>query len=197
MQRHENMINLCDAVEVSSGTPQFRIAESSDAAAPVYTFYSQADLEDDRTAPMARKELKKQIRTFDQVSTVSTGEVVFSLLSGTAAVVQSDHDGYLITQNYAVLAPSKALDARYLVYLLNENPQIKRQMHLGQQGSVTMKYTLRQLYDLKLPDLPSLGKQECIGELYLSQLRLAALKKRSSELETSLVLAAIREADQL
>ena len=39
------MLRIHDVVNVVSGTPQFRIAETLDPAAPVYKFYSQADLE--------------------------------------------------------------------------------------------------------------------------------------------------------
>ena len=46
------------------------------------------------------------------------------------------------------------------------------------------------------PDLPSREKQGAIGELYLNQLRLDALRKRASELETTLVMEKIRKADR-
>lgn len=188
-------MNICDAVQLVSGTPQFRIAEDSRLDAPVYRFYTQVDLENDLCGLSGSDEMRKQIRTSDAVSTTLTGDVVFSLLSGTAAVVQASHVGYLLTQNYVTLIPDTSIESTYLVYLLNEDRQIRRQLRQGQQGSATMKFTLKQISSLVLPKLPSLEKQASIGELYLNQLRLNALRKRASELETRLVLAAIREMD--
>lgn len=192
------MVYLRDCVELSSGTPQFRISESADAAAPIYYFYAQSDLEDDLKGLIApgAQSVRRQIRTFDAVCTASEGEVVFSLLSGTAAIVGTAHQGYVLTQNYVVLSPSKDLDPRYLVYLLNESRWVRRQLRQGQQGSITMKYTIKQLNTLGLPPLPSLEKQGVVGELYLNQLKLDALRKRASELDTALVLGTIREASQ-
>lgn len=189
------MAGICENVRFVSGTPQFRIVEDMSASAPLYYFYGQADLEDDLNGLMSSDIPRKQIRTFDSVVSVSEGDVVFSLLSGTASVVQASHSGFLLTQNYVILVPSHRIDARYLVYLMNENRFIKSQLRKGQQGSVTQKYTLKQIKSLELPPLPSRERQGLIGEVYLSQLKLNALRKRASDLETALVLETIREAD--
>ena len=189
------MPNINQFVSFLSGTPQFRITECSSAEAPVYTLYSQADLENDLRRLMTPHS-GKPIRTFDKVCVAFAGEVVFSLVSGMAAIVQAEHDGYLLTQNFVTLAPSSQIDARYLVYLLNENRQIKHQFHRSRQGSSTMKYTIKHLAALELPPLPPLDRQKLIGELYHAQLRLDALRKRATDLETILVLEAIRKADE-
>ena len=196
------MILLSNVVDFISGTPQFRIVEDAHESAPIYVVYSQADLEDDlnglinKSGPIALSESKKRIKTSDVVVTALSGDTVFSLLSGTAAIILPKHDGYLLTQNYVKLVTSDAIDSRYLVYLLNEDPAIRRQLQLGQQGSITMKFTVKQLKALELPALPPMARQGIIGELYLNQLKLGALRKQVSERETTLVLAAIREANQ-
>lgn len=196
------MMLLSDVVDLISGTPQFRIEEDTHESAPIYAVYSQTDLEDDlnglvgKSGSIAPSESKKRIRTSDIVVTALSGDTVFSLLSGTAAIVLPEHDGYLLTQNYVKLVTSNAIDSRYLVYLLNEDPTIRRQLRLGQQGSITMKFTVKQLKALELPTLPPMARQGIIGELYLNQLKLDALRKQVSERETTLVLAAIREANQ-
>ena len=189
------MIRITRVTSFVSGTPQFRIEEDMSARAPLYAFYTQSDLEGDLKGMASPNVARKQVRTFDSVITASTGDVVFSLLSGTAALVRAEHSGYLLTQNYVVLVPSRAIDASYLVYLLNENSDVRRQLRMGQQGSSTQKFSIRQLRALELPALPSHEKQKLIGGLYLSQIRLHALRKRASDLETALVLEAIREAD--
>lgn len=190
------MVFLRNVVNTISGTPQFRIVEDADSAATTYAFYTQADLEDDLRGLISQNDVRKHVRTSDKVVTASSGDVVFSLLSGTAAIARLNHQGYLLTQNYVVLKPLIEIDARYLVYLLNECRQIRHQLYVGQQGSMTMKHTLGQLRDLVMPGLPSGEKQKVIGELYLSQLKLEALRKRASESETALVLGAIRKAEQ-
>ena len=189
------MINICKVASFLSGTPQFRIAEDISGSAPLYYFYAQADIESDLRGLSETSAPKKQIRTFDSVVTASTGDVVFSLLSGTAAMVRAEHNGYLLTQNYVVIAPANGIDARYLVYMLNECRDVRNQLRMSQQGSATMKYTLKQLKELRLPRLPSQERQRLIGELYLDQLRLHELRKRASGLETVLVLETLREAD--
>lgn len=190
------MVPIHDIVEFLSGTPQFRIVETTNNDAPAYYFYAQSEIEEDLAGLESKVANRKQIKTFDTVTTVSTGDVVFSLISGKAAIVQAVHSGYLLTQNYVMLVPSDGIDARYLVYTLNENREIKRQLQSGKQGSATLKYTIRQLNALLLPRLPSREKQGVIGELYFSQIRLDALRKRASELETTLVMEKIRKADR-
>lgn len=184
------------AIDVISGTPQFRIVEDLSAEAPSYFFYSQSDLEADLKNLSSVQYARKQIRTFDEVVVTSPGEVVFSLLSGTASIVRAERSGYLLTQNYAKLAPLGEIDARYLVYMLNEDKWVRRQLRMGRQGSATIKYTLAQLNDLRLPSFPSREDQRLIGELYFNQLELEARKQRASQLETAIVLETIRKANQ-
>lgn len=190
------MVSIKKIAKLISGTPQFRITEDGGDAAPTYVFYAQTDLEEDLRGLGSSDGARKQVKTFDKVKTAVKGDVVFSLLSGTATIVREEHQGYLLTQNYVVLKPSDEIDARYLVYLLNENRQVRHQLYMGQQGSATMKYTLSQLNDLKLPLFPPRARQELIGDLYFNQLRLEALRKRASESETTLVLGTIGKTEQ-
>jgi hypothetical protein len=191
------MMRLVEIVELNSGTPQFRIKESPNAEAPAYFFFGQSDIEDSLTGIATHGGSGKQIRTFDNVSTLESGDVIFSLISGKAAIVRSTHSGYLFTQNYVKLVPVPSVDPGYLVFMLNENADIKRQLHSGQQGSATLKFTIRQLSDLIFPVLPPIEKQRVIRELYFYQLRMAALKNRVAELETKLVVARLKEATDL
>lgn len=187
------MIPFTKIATFHSGTPQFRIGEDLDPQTPCYYLYSQTDLEEDLKGLFDFNTDRRQIRTHDVVITASAGDIVFSLLSGTAALIQKDHEGFLLTQNYVVITPSNDLDHKYLVYLLNENPSIRHQLRIGQQGSVVGKYTLNQLKSLELPPLPEKEKQQLIGELYCNQLKLEALRKHVAELETTLVFEQIKE----
>ncbi|WP_165090750.1 restriction endonuclease subunit S [Neisseria yangbaofengii] len=182
---------LGDLAQFQSGTPQFRITESSKPSDPIYDYYTQSDLDADFwriETPTAQK----QVRTADSVALLNAGDTLFSLISGRAVRVQAIHQGRLYTQNYIKLTPTPELDANYLVYLINENAEIARQFGLGLQGSQVLKYTVRQLKALQLPALPSLKQQEIIGSIYLKSQRLTTLKKQIADNEHRLILARLQ-----
>ena len=199
-------MQMTEIADLNSGTPQFRIKESLDVDAPVYFFYGQPEMEDDLTGVETHSSSnsssggnsissgRKQIRTFDTVDTLKCGDLAFSLISGKATIIRDSHNGYLFTQNYVKVAPTPTIDTRYLVYMLNENTDIKRQLQTGQQGSVTLKFTIRQLSDLIFPIPPPIEKQRVIGELYFNQIKLAALKKRVAASEAKLIIGKLKEA---
>ncbi|HEY2493724.1 MAG TPA: restriction endonuclease subunit M [Paenibacillus sp.] len=176
-----------------SGSPQFRIKEVLDDKAPLYTYYGQQDIDDDLVGIDSDGSDGKRVRTFDKVSTLCQGDVVFSLISGKSTIVGVKHQGYLYTQNYVKLVPDEKVDSKYLVYLLNEDNFIKKQFQMGLQGSQVLKHTLKQVKELELPDLPTIEKQCIIGELYFNQLRLEALRNRMANLETAIVLEKLGE----
>jgi restriction endonuclease S subunit len=188
------MKKLSELVGLVSGSPQFRITEVFDEKTPLFTYYSQTDLTDDLVGIISKNVDNKQVRTNDKVSTLCDGDVVFSLITGIAAMVRKEHEGYLYTQNYVKLLPGNNIDPKFLVYLINENKTIKKQFVLGLQGSQVLKYTLRQLKELEMPKVPSVDKQKIIGQVYFNQLRLQALKNRAAELETKIILSKLEEA---
>lgn len=188
------MEKLSEMVEFVSGSPQFRITEVFDVNAPLYTYYSQTDIGDDLVDIVSSNVDNKQVRTQDKVNTLYTGDVVFSLISGISTIVRKEHEGYLYTQNYVKLIPNENVDSQYLVYLLNEDKSIKKQFLMGLQGSQVLKYTLKQVKELELPELPSIEKQQIIGEVYFNQLRLQALRNRAANSETTILLAKLEEA---
>lgn len=186
-------MKITEIVELNSGTPQFRITESSDSAASEYVFFGQAELDADLTGMDVLNANGKKIRTHDNVCTVIEGDVLFSLISGKATIVRTRHNEYLYTQNYVKLIPNSHIDACYLVYMINENEDIKRQLHVGQQGTVVLKYTIRQLNSLVFPTLPEIRKQRLIGSLYFNQLRIAALKIRLATTETKQIIEKLKK----
>lgn len=188
------MRKLNEMVEFVSGSPQFRITEVFDVNAPLYTYYGQPDLDDDLVDIVSSNVGNKKVRTLDKVNTLYSGDVIFSLISGISTIVRKEHEGYLYTQNYVKLVPNENVDSKYLVYLLNENKLIKKQFLMGLQGSQVLKYTLKQVKELELPELPSIEKQQMIGEVYFNQLRLQALRNRVANSETIILLAKLEEA---
>lgn len=191
------MKRLEGVVEFVSGSPQFRIKEVFDYNAPLYTYYGQQDMEDDLVGMDSHGSDSKQVRTFDKVNTLCQGDVVFSLISGKSAIVGEIHQGYLYTQNYVKLVPNDKVDSKYLVYLLNEDTCMKKQLQMGLQGSQVLKYTLKQVKELEVTALPTIDRQRMIGELYFNQLRLEALRNRAANLETIVVLEKLREGVKL
>lgn len=189
------MIRLDHIAQFVSGSPQFRIAEAIDDKARLYTYYRQSEIENDLTGMDSNHGDRKQIRTFDQLNTLCQGDLVFSLVSGKSTIVSARHEGYLYTQNYVKLVTGENVDSKYLAYLLNEDKFVRKQLLLGLQGSQVLKYTLKQLKELELFNIPKLEKQQMIGELYFNQLRLEALRNRNSKLETILVLEGLEEAN--
>ncbi|MHC6180980.1 restriction endonuclease subunit S [Clostridium sp. JNZ X4-2] len=190
------MKKLSELVELVSGSAQFRITEVFDEKTPLFTYYSQIDLTDDLAGIVSKDADNKQVRTNDKVNILCHGDVVFSLITGIAAMVRKEHQGYLYTQNYVKLLPGHNIDSKFLVYLINENKTIKKQFVLGLQGSQVLKYTLRQLKELEIPKIPSIDKQKIIGQVYFNQLRLQALKNRAAELETKIILSRLEEASE-
>lgn len=186
-------MKMTDLVSFKLGSPQFRIKETLAKEAPLYQMYSQLDLEEDLAGVVSDHQENKQVKTLDDVSTLKTNDLVLSLISGKAALVSPEHAGYLYTQNYLILEPDERLDAKFLLYLLNEDKGIARQLWLGLQGSMVLKYTVKQIKDLKLPKLPSLSKQAAIGQVYLKQKHLQAVKKRQADNELTLRLAKLEE----
>lgn len=180
------MAKLENVVNIISGSPQFRIEESFDLKAPVYTFYSQADLNSDLVNSNNFKDEKKTIRTLDKVSLLQEGDVVFSMVSGMATLVRKCHEDYIFTHNYLKLVPTGEFRSGYLVYLLNEDSIIQKQFKQGLQGSQVMKYSVGQLKGLEIPELPSVKVQKYVENIYFKQLRVEALKKEVAEKETLL-----------
>lgn len=190
-------MKLSELVELVSGTPQFRIVEVSNPKAPVFTYYTQTDLNDDLVGIISSDVDNKQVRTNDKVSTLSTGDVLFSLITGKATIVRKEHEGYLYTQNYVKLLHAEDIDSKFLVYLMNESKAIRKQLMIGLQGSLVLKYTLTQLRDLEIKKIPSIDKQKIIGQVYFNQLRLKALRNRVTELEAKIRLAELEEVSKI
>lgn len=187
------MTKLGDLISLESGTSQFRLTESLSNEAPVYRIFGQAELDADLMGLDAFPCDERSIRTHDRVCVLQSGDVVFSLLTGKAAIVGPVHDGCIFTQNHVRMIPESLIDSGYLAYLLNESSDVRRQLLVGQQGSsMTQRYTVKQLSELELGTLPSLEMQRTLGQLYFNQLKLNALKKRQADLETVLVLGKIK-----
>lgn len=174
---------LDELVEFKSGSPQFRIKETDDVNAPVYNFYSQSDLLDDISGLVKDSSdgPEKITRTYDDLHILKKGDLIYSLISAKASIVGQQNSGKVCTQNYIVLEPLEILDKAYLMYILNEDIGIKRQLLIGLQGSTVLKYSLKQIKELEIVSLPDIEKQRLIGDIYLKQKKISALRLRVAE----------------
>lgn len=175
-------IKIENLVRIESGTPQFRLKESS-TDGQVYNFYNQTSLNNDMTGLFDQDEEVKSIQTADKVITFNEGDIVFSLINGKAALVSKKHQGYLQTRNYLKLITDERIDSQYLVFLLNEDPRILRQFSSSLQGTTLVKFNLSQVKELKVNIIENLSKQRAIGEIYFKQIKVQALKEQSAELK--------------
>ena len=89
------MKRLFDYVVYELGTPQFRIQTdyANEERVPLYYFYGQQEVENDLGGIDSFNRDVKSVRTKDKVCTVEEGDIVFSLISGKAALIRENHAG--------------------------------------------------------------------------------------------------------
>lgn len=168
----------------NTGISQYRIEESNRSDAKVYTLYGQNELYEDLYGVPGAMSDRKQIKVdgMGPGAIAKEGDLLFSTISGEATIVSSEHDGYVFTQNYARMEPmSRLVDRKYMAYLINENQSIKRQFKQNLQGSQVIRYSLKLLKEIVLPELPPIEIQRMIGDIYFKQLLLRSLRQRVAE----------------
>ena len=168
----------------NTGISQYRIEESNRSDAKVYTLYGQNELYEDLYGVPGAMSDRKQIRVdgMGPGAIAREGDLLFSTISGESTIVSAEHDGYVFTQNYARMEPmSRLVDRKYMAYLINENQSIKRQFKQNLQGSQVIRYSLKLLKEIALPELPSIEIQRVIGDIYFKQLLLRSLRQRVAE----------------
>ena len=168
----------------NTGISQYRIEESNSTDAKVYTLYGQNELYEDLYGVPGSMSDRKQIKVdgMGPGAIAREGDLLFSTISGEATIVSVEHDGYVFTQNYARMEPmSRLVDKKYMAYLINENLSIKRQFKQNLQGSQVIRYSLKLLKEIALPELPPIEIQRVIGDIYFKQLLLRSLRQRVAE----------------
>jgi restriction endonuclease S subunit len=183
---------------LESGAPPGRIKETSHKDAPSYFYYSQDDLIDDLNFTTREKDPSKlkQISTLDKIRTIHEGDLVFSLMNPIAALVSKEHDGYLITNNFVRIQLAENIYPAYALYYLNESDDFKKQIMKEMSGIVVKKITLSQFQKVVWPEFPSLEKQKIIGDVYLAQKKLAALKREKIELQEMKTIALLKKGER-
>ena len=189
------MNNTSNLFTIEAGTSQSRLTESEDPDAPLYYYYTidciNSDLEGapDERDPSERR----QIRTMDDVKTVRGGDLILSLNTMTASFVSKEHDGYLLTLNFARIVPKKQLSPAFLLFLFNEDGRIRRQM-MGDSIVDLKKTSVKQLSNIEFKYLPDMYTQESIGKTYLNQKHISYLRRHVLELEDEYVLGCLKRS---
>ena len=80
-----------DIFHSNTGVSQYRLEESLSKDAVLYTLYGQNELYEDLSGVPGNMSDKKQIRTEYKGTTLQQGDLIFSTISGMAALVNVDH----------------------------------------------------------------------------------------------------------
>ena len=124
----------------------------------------------------------------DNVS-VATGDVVFSFVSSTSAIVSESNEGKVLNQNFAKLIfNDEELDSRYLCYCLNESTDVKQQIAGFMEGGVLRRLKPAHLRELNIPII-EYQKQQNIGHAYFALLKRKYLQEKNLKQEENYMLA--------
>lgn len=188
-------IKLSSLFEIKAGMQQSRIIETEEEDARTYYYYSSETLKgdllgaDDDFVDYGRL---SKVSVKDKVTVLHTGNLVFSLMAGFAAIVSNQHDGYLQTQNFVTLVPSEAVDKRYFAFLLNEDTDARKKLSGDTANMMIRKISIQQLRDLEINELPPLEKQRMIGDVYFKAKHLTYLRSQALELHEKYVINALK-----
>ncbi len=172
--------------ELEGGNDHSRLIEDHSPDSKTYFYYGAGEIDHDlfnEESKIDRTQLK-QIRLADEVPVFKAGDIALSIMNPRAAIVSKECDGFLHTRNFLKIIPSKELDPKYFVYLVNQNKEARRLL-LSDNGKAMPheRTTTRSVKSLQKMKLPPLEKQKLIGEIYFLQLHLSALLAKKARLE--------------
>lgn len=103
---------------------------------------------------------------FDVHSLSQKGSVIIGLTSYKAIVIEENHEGKIITSNFAyVELDQNKIDPYYFTWCFNEHPEIQKQLTIATQGSIIRAISIQMLRELKIP-IPPMDMQKKIGKVY-------------------------------
>lgn len=177
----------------TGGSLQVRLDTTGLEDTKAYVLYNQQHHQLDGYEVIEETVDSRTVRTDREVTLLNEGDLLFSLLSGKAVLVRAEHAGFLYTQNYIKIDPIAKLDKAFLLYLINESSDIRRQFYQSLQGSEVLKYTVKQLKSLQLGPLPDLDMQVRLGQVYLDGLTLRYKRLSYAQGDFSLLTHLIKE----
>ena len=126
---------------------------------------------------------------------IRAGDVLYSVVTSTAAIVSPQNDGKRLNQNIAKMTLTTGqLDPRYLCYAINESKDIQKQMAAIGQGTVKRILTPAMLGEITIT-FPDLATQEKIGEAYFKFNRQQYLANLELELQKKVYFEVLKKID--
>ena len=117
------------------------------------------------------KEHFLSIRQDKELPFVQKGDLVFGLTAHQSMVVEAALDGALLSSNFVKLElDENYVDRYFMMWFINQSQDFRRLLEKLKQGSITKSLSIEGLRDLKT-ELPSIEKQELIGNLYRLELK--------------------------
>lgn len=185
---------ISEIANLIAGKPLQRISEGDSQNTITYKIYSQREHMKD-LYESEKDYTSDTISTSDEMVVVHTGDIVISLLSGTAAVVRDIHDEYALSHHFLrVSLQDKNIDSKYFMYWFNESSDAKKQkLELGQTNQTFTRYTKLQVEQTRVENIPKIKEQETIGNIYVKQLKLNELRNNVAQLHEKRVLYILKE----
>lgn len=131
----------------------------------------------------------KKISPANQIQ-LETGDLVLNTAQMKAAIVQDEHDSFVINFEYAKLNLDKNwIDSKYLVYLINSSDVVKKQINNNLVGSIfaTKKMSISDFRKIKFPII-DMDLQIKIGRIYYNWKKVEFLKRRNLENQNKLIM---------
>ena len=170
-------MKLKELISVESGLNSREIKKKSIA------LYSISDFKLDLESTFKEK-VNKSFRKNSSV--LCEGDMVMSLQEFKVAIVSSKNDGKVFSQRYVKLIPTdlSKLKVSYLLFLINESVDIKRQINSLLEGSVLKLLKMKNVENIDI-QLPPMEYQKRIGKYYqLLKKKEYLTKKKISILKT-------------
>lgn len=158
----DKIFSLREIAKINVGKNFFRDNKSVDEN----YIYTHINFNDDYN----RIEKKSDINylTDNQENKLKSNDLVFNLMTKKAALVSKENGNKIISQNFAVIYPEK-INKYYLLYLLNEDLIVRREINSLVEGSFNQRISLKNLNELSIK-ITSEEKQEKIGLLYIEMM---------------------------
>lgn len=171
-----------------------RTQEEKDSDLKAYHIYlGEHFLKDSNVLMVSEPIEEKFFRTRQTVLTANEGDLLISLTTNKAAIVNQKHDGYLLTSNYVIVDYDiSKLDPDYFCYVYNESLEIKKQIASNIQGSTLVtRLSLIQMRKFTIT-CPLLDEQVMIGDIYRLRQQKELLQKEKIRLEKLAIYARLK-----
>lgn len=151
-------MKLKDLVSIESGLNSREIKEKS------VELYSISDFRTDLKSNFEEK-INRSLQKNNSV--LRKGDIIMSLQDFKVALVSSKNDGKFFSQRYVKLVPKNLskIEILYLLFIINESVDIKRQINSLLEGSVLKLLKMKNVENIDI-QLPPMEYQKRIGKYY-------------------------------